>query len=181
MATKSRVLLLGCGSRHERLVRVNDRRDWTGQRVEMVDYDIRHCPDKVWDLNILPWPYRDNYFDEVHAYEVLEHLGHQGHVGEFFGTFWEIYRILKPGGKLAATCPSWDSMWAWGDPSHTRVISEGSLVFLDQEQYRAQAGITPMSDFRSMWIGDLKLVWSSKSGPVTFAFVLEAIKPPRLG
>jgi hypothetical protein len=45
-------------------------------------------------------------------------------------------------------------MWAWGDPSHRRVINEGSFTFLDQTQYAKQVGKTAMTDFRSLWKGD---------------------------
>src|SRR3546814_6014455 len=75
-------------------------------------------------------------FDEVHAYEVLEHLGSQGDFRSFFAHFGEIYRALKDGGILFATVPAWDSVWAWADPSHRRVIAPETLVFLDQTQYR---------------------------------------------
>jgi SAM-dependent methyltransferase len=140
-----------------------------------VDNNPAHFPDKIIDLNYLDWPLESSFFDEVHAYEVLEHLGRQGDVGSFFNTFYEIWRVLKPGGILAATVPRWDSMWAWGDPSHTRVISLGSLVFLSQAEYKKQVGKTAMSDFRHMWKGNFEYVWSRDNGEI-FEFKLRAVK-----
>jgi len=160
---------------------VNGRRDWT--RLVTLDSNAAHRPDVVFDLQSDSWPFEQDTFDEVHGYEILEHLGHQGDVYSFFATFAEAYRILKPGGYLAATCPSYKSLWAWGDPSHTRVITSGSLVFLDQEQYRLQVGKTAMSDFRWLWKGDFRCVFADVAGEdegTGFSFVLQAVKPSRI-
>jgi SAM-dependent methyltransferase len=173
-------LLLGAGSSRDRRIVVNGRKTWTDLRT--LDFNGCHKPDVIHDLNVTPWPFEDDTFEEVHAYEVLEHLGQQGDFRAFFATFAEVWRILKPGGYLAATCPSYRGMWAWGDPSHTRVITSGSLVFLDQEQYHLQVGKTAMSDFRFCWRGDFRPVYVNMAGEndgTGFAFILEAIKPAR--
>jgi SAM-dependent methyltransferase len=129
-----------------------------------------------------------DYWDEIHAYEVLEHLGQQGDAASFLAHFSELYRLLKPNGYLCATVPSQHSKWLWGDPSHRRVINECSLVFLDQGQYQAQidrrlaAGQSPtnMSDFRDNlgYRADFKLV-DQHDNRTTFTFILQAVKPSR--
>lgn len=170
-------LLLGCGStRDKRLFPTGERvfRDLT-----TIDHVKTHHPTHVHDLNVVPWPVDSNAFDEVHAYEVLEHLGGLGDERSFFSHFTEIWRVLKPGGYLCATVPAWDSMWAFGDPSHRRVISPGSLVFLDQAQYVKQVGKTSMSDFRAIYKADFTSVFQKSFGG-TFQFILQAIKPSRL-
>jgi hypothetical protein len=121
-----------------------------------------------------------NYFDEIHAYEVLEHLGSQGDYHSFFDTFFNCYRILVPGGLLLATVPSRFGPWLWGDPGHTRAILQESLTFLDQEEYFKQLGKTAMSDYRSVWKGDFQLVAANDDRKTTFSFVLRAIKPARV-
>ena len=174
-------LLLGAGSCRERNIAINGKKDWT--QLVTLDVNRDHRPDVEHDLNVYPWPFKADTFDEVHAYEVLEHLGQQGDAASFFATFAEVYRILKPGGYLAATCPSYRSIWAWGDPSHTRVITSGTLVFLDQEQYQKQVGVTAMSDFRYLWRGDFRATWvdvQSEAKGEGLAFVLQAVKPSRL-
>lgn len=123
--------------------------------------------------------FKENIFDEVHAYEVLEHLGKQGDIQSFFSTFANIYRILVPDGLLFATCPSRFSPWLWGDPGHTRAIQQESLIFLDQGQYKFQLGKTAMSDYRNDWKGDFKCL-SSTDDRTFHRFVLQAIKPARL-
>lgn len=124
-----------------------------------------------------------DYWDEIHAYQVLEHLGQQGDAHAFLAQFAELWRILKPGGYLVAEVPSRKSAWLWGDPSHRRVICHESLSFLDQQQYILQCDgpertRTAMSDFRNLYRADFQLIQQVDNG-VDFAFVLQAIKPSR--
>ena len=74
------------------------------------NYEVYNCdidPDKsgapnftLWDLNLSPYPYPDEFADVVLSVEVLEHLESP----------WlhlrEIKRILKPGGVLILTTPN---------------------------------------------------------------------------
>ena len=171
-------LLLGCGSSRERRIIIDGRRVWS--RLVTLDHNVDHRPDVVHDMEVLPYPFADDTFDEVHAYEVLEHLGQQGDFRTFFAQFSELWRILKPGGFLAATCPSWRSMWAWGDPSHRRVITSGTLVFLDQAEYVRQVGKTAMSDFRFCYRADFRPVpGACREDDENLLFVLQAVKPSR--
>lgn len=167
-------LLIGCGNSRVRKISP-DGKDWDG--LVTIDHDPNCGADIVHDLEVLPWPVASDSFDEVHAYEALEHLGAQGDFKSFFAHFGEIYRVLKPGGLLIATVPAWDSVWAWSDPSHRRVISRESLVFLDRTEY-AQVGKTAMTDFRWLWAGDF-----SEEASITehglFRFALKAHKPVR--
>lgn len=171
-------LLIGCGSRRAKLLGRDNDHEWHG--LVTLDNNPDHKPDIMWDLNKLPLPFNANSFNEVHAYEVLEHLGQQGDAVSFFAIFSEIWRLLTPGGVLYATCPLWNSMWAWSDPSHRRIISYGSLIFLSQQEYIDQVGKSPMSDFRHIYHADFDLVWSNEDEKIgQFAFALKAIKPSR--
>ena len=98
-----------------------------------------------------PYPFDDETFDELHFYDVLEHIWRQGDYRQFFKLFGEFWRILKPSGTICAITPWWQSMWARGDISHISEWSPGTLIFLDQDEYEKQIGITPMSDFRWLW------------------------------
>ncbi len=167
-------LLIGCGnSRDRRLSFPGGRDDWQG--LVTMDRDPNCGADIVHDLDETPWPFADNTFDECHAYEVLEHLGQQGDWCSFFRHFGEIWRVLKPNGLLCASVPDWRSEWAWGDPSHTRVITPGTLKFLSQKEYTAQVGRTAMTDFRHTWKGDFDILGSRADGE-HHAFILRAVK-----
>jgi SAM-dependent methyltransferase len=186
-------LLIGCG--HSRVKRM-----WVGENTgwdELVTLDINpECnPDVVHDLEVLPYPFENNSFDEIHAYGVLEHLSDQGDYKSFFAQFEEFYRILKPNGFLVACVPSERgqivttgrdsktgeiiksvifSPQQWGDPSHRRVINLISLTFLSQESYK-QCGHTMMTDFRNIYKGDFTLAWHQDTGEL-LNFVLQPIK-----
>lgn len=166
-------LLIGCGNKREKTIHKPGCAEWVD--LVTLDIDPNAKPDVVHDLDVLPYPFEDDQFDEIHAYEVLEHCGRQGDWRFFFGQFSEFWRILKPGGVMCGTCPSLASRWAWGDPGHTRVIQPESFAFLSQQAYRDQVGVTAMTDYRHVYSADLRLVFREDDGD-TFRFVLEAVK-----
>lgn len=169
-------LLLGCGNQRRKKLALND--DWDWKELVTVDHDPSSGTDVIHDLEQVPWPFEDGSFDEVHAYEVLEHLGQQGDYHSFFAHFAEIWRILKPDGLLCATVPWWGDVWAWADPSHRRVIAPETLVFLNQRQYAEQVGETAMTDFRWLWKGDFEPEAAERKSN-QFWFALRAVKPAR--
>jgi len=116
----------------------------------------------------------DASFDEIHAYEVLEHLGRQGDWQGFFREWNEYHRLLKPGGLFIASVPSLKSPWLWGDPGHTRAISIETLTFLDQSAYDEQVGSGAMTDYRAWYHGNFRLLYEQDDGD-NFWFVLEKV------
>ncbi len=151
---KKAELLIGCGHDRRRLLCIDGSKGWNN--LITLDINPRVNPDVVHDLDALPYPFLDGEFDEIHAYEVLEHCGRQGDWRFFFAQFDEFYRILKPGGLFYATVPSWDSVHAWADPGHTRIINEGTLVFLDRSKYGQPN--SPMTDYRDSFVCDFEAV-----------------------
>jgi Methyltransferase domain len=136
---------------------LTDRREWSG----LVTLDIDpHCNAHVLADLEGGLPFRDAVFEEVHVYDVLEHLGRQGDFRAFFRDFAEIDRVLKPGGTVHGITPYWGSHWLWSDPGHTRSISLDTLAFLDQSKYEREVGVTAMTDYRWLWKGDLRVIAS---------------------
>jgi predicted SAM-dependent methyltransferase len=169
-----RELIIGAGSRTVKDLMVSGGNK-EFKDVTRLDNNEDHAPDILWNLRKHPLPFEDNSFDEIHAYEVLEHLAQQGDYEFFFSEFTEYWRILKDGGHFFASVPDRNSPWAWGDPSHKRIIQQESLVFLNQDEYKRQVGVTGMSDFRYMYKANFKPVYVDiKNG--TFYFILKAVK-----
>ena len=82
--------------------------------------------DVVHDLNLLPYPFQDDYADEIHLYHVIEHLD------DPLLKIEEIHRILKTGGILYLRAPHFSSNGAFTDITHKRPFSIFSFdVFVE--------------------------------------------------
>lgn len=174
-------LLIGCGHARDKRVHPPGTSNFQGWcALTTLDSNPACKPDVTYDLMRdiyeTTQPFAVDSFNEIHAYEVLEHIGQQGDVHRLFHQFKLFWRWLKPGGYFCATVPDYRSMWAWGDPSHTRIINAGTITFLSKKEYARQLGKTSMSDFRSL-MGDMDFdVISSGMMNETFRFILKAVK-----
>ena len=94
-------------------------------RSDAVNLDIVAAtnPDIVHDLNVLPWPLPDNWFDEVEAYDVIEHLN------DIVATMNEIHRICRHGAVLKVTVPHFSCANAFTDPTHRHYFSRFSFDY----------------------------------------------------
>lgn len=169
-------LLIGCGNTRRKNLHVGEP-EW--KDLTTLDIDPNCGADVEWDLERLPLPFPADKFDEIHAYEVLEHVGTQGDWRFFFYQFSEFWRILRPCGMFFASVPAHGSIWVWGDPGHRRTINQGTLAFLDQTEYAKQVGVTHLTDYRHVYRADFHPVMWGIEGE-EFRFVLSAIKPARL-
>lgn len=138
--------------------------------------DVRRPVDLERSPEGTAWTLRSSYYDEVHAYEILEHIGAQGDVTTFYLQMNELWRILKPGAHLCGTVPSAHSPWAWGDPGHTRILPPQVWAFVDRGVYFPTQ--PPSSDYRHLSHCDFRVI-SSWDGGYTHSFCLEAVKPAR--
>jgi len=104
-------LNLGCGLKHE---------------PDAVNLDITPAtnPDVVHDLNRFPWPFPDNHFREVFAYDCLEHLD------RFIPAMEEIHRICRDGATVRITVPHFSCANAFTDPTHNRIFGFFSMDYL---------------------------------------------------
>lgn len=162
-------LLLGCGNNRVKKLDLNGKNKW--KNLTTLDIDPGTGCDVVHDLDILPYPFEDSSFNEIHAYDVLEHQGRQGDYKFFFNQFNEFYRILRPEGLIYIISPNFDSRWAWGDPGHCRIIGSEQLVYLSLENY-SQIGKTAMTDYRYLMKCNFVLVGANNFGD-TSGYVLK--------
>lgn len=88
--------------------------------------------DVVYDLKEYPWPFEDNSSSFILCKHVLEHLH------ESIPAVEEIWRILRPGGKVQIHVPYWNSSDAVTDPTHIRYFNEHSFDFFDPDHWRCK-------------------------------------------
>ena len=100
-------LNLGCGG--------NYKEGWVNLDVIDVKKDIKH------DLNKLPYPFKDNTFDEVLMRMILEHLDNP------LIKLKEIIRICKKGAKLTIIVPHAFSYANVTDLQHKTNFTENSF------------------------------------------------------
>lgn len=104
MKVELKKLNLGCG------------RDIRKEYIN-VDFEKFSGVDKVYDLNKVPYPFRENQFEEVVMKCILEHLENP------FLVMKEIHRISKQGARVSIRVPHFSSNNVWGDIQHKRGFS----------------------------------------------------------
>ncbi len=101
---KKKVLDVGCGR--------NKIKDSIG-----IDLDKNSLADITHDLNVYPYPFEDNSFDEIYAKHIIEHVENPR---KFIK---ELFRILKQGGTVFIETPHFSSRVAYSEPDHKRFFS----------------------------------------------------------
>lgn len=128
-----RSLLLGGGRDHrKRIFQKGASSEWSGE-LTVLDMDPNCGANVVWDLEYRPLPFEDNSFDEMGAYDVLEHVGRQGDWRGWFEEMAEYHRILKPGGIFGILVPIGED--ALADPGHTRFFQANWFGFCSRKFY----------------------------------------------
>ncbi len=147
-------LLIGCGNSRQKKVALPGAASFVEPLVT-IDMNPNCGADFVHNLDERPLPFGDEEFDELAAYDVLEHLGRQGDWKGYFEEFAEYWRILKPGGIFGIIVPIGPDYHA--DPGHTRFFGENWFGFLSQDWYANQlAAKKPMTDYRWFWKRDFE-------------------------
>lgn len=172
-----RVLLLGCGTSRERKLRLspNDAKDFSDCDLVTVDMDPNCNPTYVRDLPKLPAEIRSiATFDEIHAYDSLEHWGVQGDWKGWIDEMGRYHDILKVGGRFFSITPMGEDRFA--DPGHTRFISTNWFNILCNDYYDERAAQGQHGgDYRWYWKKNFKRIGMQFIGdpPHHLAVVLE--------
>ncbi len=178
-------LLIGCGNSREKKVQYQGRAEWTGELVT-VDMDPNCGASFVMDLSrcFIPHPagleepcagslpFCNDTFDEIGAYDSMEHWGRQGDWRGWFCEMAEYHRILKSGGTMGIIVPIGND--AFADPGHTRFIQANHFNMLRQGWYEEQlaAGL-PVTDYRWFWQKNFNIPYMENIGGHHLAVVLE--------
>src|SRR5688500_13646927 len=109
-----RVLQLGCGLK----------------RIEgAVNVDLRPTtnPDVVHNLDERPWPFENDQFDEVVAYDVIEHLD------DIIATMEEVHRVATNGAVVKLTVPHFSCPNSFTDITHRHCFTWFSFHYFTGE------------------------------------------------
>jgi len=79
-----------------------------------VDNNKKYDADIYYDLNNLPYPFKDEQFECIYCAHILEHLD------DLFKTLKELYRILQPNGVIHIRVPHFSNGNGYNDLSHKR-------------------------------------------------------------
>lgn len=82
--------------------------------------------DVVWDLRICPWPFEDDAFDEIYAYNVLEHLP------DLVQAMQEIHRISKPNSVIHISVPHYRHRIAYSCAHLTFFTDDTFMMFTEE-------------------------------------------------
>jgi SAM-dependent methyltransferase len=97
--------------------------------ADAVNVDIVRStgPDICHDLNCLPWPLPDDWFEECQAYDAIEHLN------DIVTVMAEIHRVCQDGAIVRITVPHFSCSNAFTDPTHRHYFSWFSLHYFTGE------------------------------------------------
>lgn len=165
-----RSLLLGCGNSRVRKVSLTAMSEWAGD-LRTLDMDPECGADVIWNLEKLPLPFMSNDWDELGAYDVLEHFGQQGDWKAWFDFMGECHRILKVDGLFGIIVPI--GMDAFADPGHTRFFGANHFWMLNQKWYAVQLekGLQ-VTDYRWYWKQNFDIIAANQMGDHHLAFML---------
>lgn len=88
--------------------------------------------DMLFDLDVYPWPIKDNFFSKVFARHVIEHVFS---IPDFMQ---EIHRISTDQAVVEIITPHFTSLDSWKDPTHRWHLSaEWYAPFCEPDKYLA--------------------------------------------
>jgi len=114
--------------------------------------------DAVVDLEQFPWPIESESAEDIICSHYVEHTT------DLMKFMNEVYRILKPGGKIKIIAPYYTSMRCWQDPTHKRAISDATFLYYNKNWREVnKLDHYPITcDFDYTYGYDMDPMWASK-------------------
>lgn len=177
-------LLIGCGNSRIKQLQWDGKEGWAGE-LTTLDMNPNCGADIVYDLDQIPssahpfecssgkrLPFDDNTFDEIGAFNCMEHFGKQGDWRGWFVEMSEYHRILKDGGAMSILVPIGRD--ALADPGHTRFFEGNYFHFLNQAFYDLnETKKTCFTDYRWYWKKNFDILYMKEHGGHHLAVVLK--------
>lgn len=95
-----------------------------------VDSQPSTNPDELVDLEICPWPWDTDFFEGIHADNVLEHVG--GDPKIFTEIIKEMYRVSKDQSEWYINIPHHRCDNYFNDYTHVRMLTSKTFSMFDQ-------------------------------------------------
>jgi len=86
-------------------------------------------PDKVWDLEKTPLPFKDNSVEEIIAEHVFEHIRN------FVPLMHDLRRICKKGALIRIKTPFYSAWGQYNDPTHVRFFTPFTFNYFKKGEY----------------------------------------------
>jgi SAM-dependent methyltransferase len=138
-------------------------------RQGFINVDVVPAPGVVVADLSKPWPWQDSSVDHVRASHVIEHLPDK------ILTMNELWRVLKPGGKVEIDVPTTDGPGAWQDPTHVSFWNRRSFLYYEAGSPYRDLGVRQYkikANFRTVE----ERLTPTPDGPI-LSITLEAVKP----
>ena len=97
-----------------------------------LDYNSIYKLDVNHNLNKFPYPFEDEYFDEIYASHILEHID------DLFKTMDELLRILKKDGIIHIRIPHFSNGLGYSDLSHKRFFGYNTFKIMESGYYNRE-------------------------------------------
>jgi predicted SAM-dependent methyltransferase len=142
-----------------------------------VDKEAGCKPDKILDLEVFPWDFKDNSVDQIILCHILEHLGQTSQT--YLLIMRELYRICKAGAKIDIKVPHPRHDDFITDPTHVRPILPGQFYMYSKKQNKEwrEQGVanTPLADYLDIdfevedvtWVLDNRWLQRLQDGKIT--------------
>ena len=99
-------------------------------RAGYINVDIGNCnKDIEHNLEIFPYPFKDNQFKEIVMQHCIEHISRDN----FPKLVQELYRISQPGCTIYISAPYYLSRNAYTDFTHKNFMTEESFSYFDPQ------------------------------------------------
>jgi len=92
-----------------------------------LDNNAKVNPDIIHDLNVVPYPFENNYFNKIYLNNILFQLD------DVFLTMKEVHRILKDDSNLIISCAYFRSSYAYHFPGSKNHFTANTFNFFNPD------------------------------------------------